>query len=88
MLTSPQVHFLLDPGNRKLSPENHVLSAGTHPVTVYDDHCRLFKEMFTIIMKYFETKKYRLCPKSSDPLYIVSYLIEWVTTYWTRVYDF
>ena len=26
---------------------------------------------------------YTVCPKSSDPFYIVSYYIKWVTTSWT-----
>ena len=26
---------------------------------------------------------YTVCPKSSDPSYIVSYFIKWVTTSWT-----
>ena len=26
---------------------------------------------------------YTICPRSSDPFYIVSYYIKWVTTFWT-----
>ena len=43
-----------------------------------------------------ETKKiciglievYTVCPRSSDPLYIVSYYIKWVTTSWTHSINF
>ena len=27
---------------------------------------------------------YTICPKSSDPFYIVTYYIKWVTTSWTH----
>ena len=27
--------------------------------------------------------KYTVCPRSSDPLYVVTYYIKWVTTSWT-----
>ena len=27
---------------------------------------------------------YAICPRSSDPIYIVSYYIKWVTTSWTH----
>ena len=29
-------------------------------------------------------KYYTVCPRSSDPFYIVSYYIKWVTTSWTH----
>ena len=27
---------------------------------------------------------YTICPRSSDPIYILSYYIKWVTTSWTQ----
>ena len=32
----------------------------------------------------FIFKKYTVCPRSSDPFYIVTYYIKWVTTPWTH----
>ena len=29
-------------------------------------------------------RKYSVCPRSSDPFYVVTYYIKWVTTYWTH----
>ena len=29
------------------------------------------------------SKVYTVCPRSSDPFYIVTYYIKWVTTSWT-----
>ena len=26
---------------------------------------------------------YAVCPRSSDPIYIVTYYVKWVTTFWT-----
>ena len=31
-----------------------------------------------------KTNRYTVCPGSSDPFYIVSYYINWVTTSWTH----
>ena len=30
-----------------------------------------------------DRKKYTICPRSSDPFYLVTYYIKWVTTSWT-----
>ena len=32
----------------------------------------------------FSSKNATMCPRSSDPFYIVSYYIKWVTTAWTH----
>ena len=32
----------------------------------------------------FDTKDGTVCPRSSDPFYIVTYYIKWVTTSWTQ----
>ena len=31
-----------------------------------------------------ETDKHTICPRSSDPFYIVTYYMKWVTTSWTH----
>ena len=36
----------------------------------------------TSLVKYL-LPRYTVCPRSSDPFYIVSYYIKWVTTSWT-----
>ena len=37
-----------------------------------------------LIRHILNVHKYTVCPKSSDPLYIVTYCIKWVTTSWTH----
>ena len=34
-------------------------------------------------MQCYSINMYTICPRSSDPFYIVSYYIKWVTTSWT-----
>ena len=33
---------------------------------------------------YYLIKQYTVCPRSSDPFYVVIYNIKWVTTSWTN----
>ena len=44
--------------------------------------------LFWILKKYFiislRIQQNTMCPRSSDPFYIVSYYIKWVTTSWTH----
>ena len=39
----------------------------------------LFFEQYILLCRY-----YTMCPRSSDPFYIVSYYIKWVITSWTH----
>ena len=39
--------------------------------------------LFLLIHQYVDTMVITVCPGSSDPFYVVSYYIKWVTTSWT-----
>ena len=42
-------------------------------------------EMYNLSFHFhFISQSYTVCPGSSDPLYIVTYYIKWVTTSWTH----
>ena len=34
-------------------------------------------------MSIYNTVSYTVCPRSSEPIYILSYYMKWVTTSWT-----
>ena len=40
--------------------------------------------LFSIITSFFVLNLYTICPKSSDPIPIVTYYIKWATTAWTH----
>ena len=46
-------------------------------------HSPSLSKLFRTLQKYVIT----VCPRSSDPFYIVTYYIKWVTTSWTHSLD-
>ena len=54
--------------------ENIILEIFSVEIKWNNRNCRIFNECTTVST---------VCPRSSDPFYIVSYYIKWVTTSWT-----
>ena len=56
-------------------------------ITSYFFACRKRTAAGIIQNKISVWKKYTVCSKSSDPFYVVTYYIKWVTTSWTYSID-
>ena len=50
---------------------------------LYDIFERWFLEKIVSNKNPWRNEGYTVCPRSSDPFYVVTYYINWVTTSWT-----
>ena len=65
------------------------------PTDEYIDYQTNSKQIKNIIKFYDQgcsvgraaTVQVTICPKSSDPFYIVTYYLNWVKTFWNKVFE-
>ena len=49
---------------------------------------RFYGQFFLVLMIFRDRGAYTVCPRISDPFYVVLYYIKWVTTSWTYSREF